>query len=103
LIDYLQSSEVTRADIYLDSPVSHSERHAALIRSILQDRQLEGNCNVIRSADYALRNSVDTVLATSDTGIIDSVPWPVTDLPRLILERKYGAVIPEMSALLRLP
>jgi hypothetical protein len=103
LLDYLQETGPSRADMYLDAPVSHSERHAAAIRLMMQERGLEGSCTVIRSADYALRNSHDTVLATSDTGIIDRAGLPVTDLPRQILALRYGAEPFRLSELLLSP
>jgi hypothetical protein len=103
LLDFIQSSGVARADIYLDSPVSHSERHAAEINRMLEARQLEGECRVVSSADYALKNSRGTVLATSDSGIIDKAMQGITDLPRMILESRYSSEIVKMEDLTRLP
>ena len=89
-----------KADIYLDSPVSHSERHAALIRNKMHEYNLTGDCHVIKSADWALTHSNEGIIATSDTAIIERAHLPVIDLPREILEDVYNASFLKLTGLL---
>jgi hypothetical protein len=101
LTDYLRFKQPGRIDVYLDSPVSHSERHAQLIREKMSASRLAGDCHVIKSADWALRRNQQSVSATSDTAIIEKAMAPVIDLSREILEHVYGATflnLPELLA-----
>jgi hypothetical protein len=89
LMEYLIAKQPGMTIIYLDSPVSHSERHAFLMNEIMQEKSIAGHCSVIRSADWALKHHSEGVIATSDTGIIEKVSRPVVDLPRQIIESNY--------------
>jgi len=103
LIDFLVSRQPARVDVFLDSPVSHSERHAQMIREMLASYCLLGECQVLHSADFALKHFRHDVLATSDTVIIERAERPVADLPRMILEKYYNADLIRITDLLRLP
>jgi|WetSurSiteA1Bulk_404760.scaffolds.fasta_scaffold01219_3 hypothetical protein len=100
LTEYLVGKQPVHVDIYLDSPVSHSEKHARIIREKMQQNRLAGDCHVIKSADWALRHSQGGVIATSDTAIIEKALLPVIDAPREILEHAYKATFPRMLELL---
>jgi hypothetical protein len=91
LLIHMVTMQPAVVDIYLDSPVSHSEKHAAAISDKMTLLNLKGNCFVIKSADWALKNSKDCVIATSDTAIIEKALLPVVDLPADILKNAYGA------------
>lgn len=92
-----------QVDIFLDSPVSHSERHARVITGIFQQSGLVGNCHVIRSADYGLKHLPFEVLATSDSVIIENAEKAIIDLPRIILEKQYNAELVRIPDLLSFP
>ncbi len=100
MVDYLALQNPASVEIYLDSPVSHSEKHAALIREMLTDKGIKGKSSVIRSADWALRHGAECIIATSDTGIIDSAMLPVTDLPLAILRSNYNTEFLDLAELL---
>ncbi len=100
LLEYLGRKRPCRTDVYLDSPVSHSDRHARMIRGKMQMLHLEGECHVIKSADWALRQNQHGVIATSDTAIIEKALVPVIDLPKEILENAYAATFLKLSELL---
>jgi len=100
LVNYLSSKQPGKTNFYIDSPISHSEKHAEMIREKLHESRLEGDCHVIKSADWALRQSQQGVIATSDTAIIEKVLLPVIDLPKEILEHTYDAVFLQLKALL---
>jgi hypothetical protein len=100
LIDYLIIKQPYKTDIYLDSPVSHSEKHAQIIRENMQMCHLSGECHVIKSADWALRQNQHGVIATSDTAIIEKALVPVIDLPKEILENAYEATFLRLTELL---
>lgn len=100
LSEYLIRIKPDRTEVYLDSPVSHSEKHAQMIREKMQTDHLAGDCHVIKSADWALRQNRHGVIATSDTAIIEKAMVPVIDLPRAILEQAYEAVFLKLHSLL---
>jgi hypothetical protein len=100
LVGYLSEQQPSDVEVYLDSPVSHSEKHALLFQEMLTEKALHGNCMVLKSADWALRNGSDCILATSDTGIIEKALLPVADLPRAILEKEYNARFLNLAGLL---
>jgi hypothetical protein len=100
LINYLAEKQPEQVDIYLDSPVSHSGKHAVLIREKMAEMKLKGGCYVIQSADYALKHNYSGIIATSDTAIIEKSMMPVIDLPRGVLEVTYGAELIELAGLL---
>jgi hypothetical protein len=103
MTDFLTLMQPASVDIFLDSPVSHSEKHAQAIREILNKCSFPGTCQVIRSADFALKHFPYEVLATSDTVIMEKASRPVVDLPRMILEKQYQADFINISDLLLLP
>lgn len=77
--------------VYLDSPVSHSRQHAAHIREVMQRNHLPGECFVVQSADWALKQHTGVVIATSDTAVMEKAGAGVVDLPRQVLDAAYGA------------
>ncbi|MBN2481200.1 MAG: DUF434 domain-containing protein [Bacteroidales bacterium] len=88
-IRYLRDHMPESIEVYLDAPVSHSEKHAQMIRDMMVQHQMKGNCHVVRSADWALKRFQAGIIATSDTVIIDNTGTPVFDLPRNILEGMF--------------
>ncbi len=97
---FLILRQPARVDVYLDSPVSHSEQHAHLIREKFQKAGLVTDCHVIKSADWALRQRQEGVIATSDTAIIDKSKVPVYDLSRELLCWHYKREFPELGRLI---
>jgi hypothetical protein len=100
MVGYLAERQPARSEVYFDAPVSHSEKHAQLLRGRMKDFGMEGDCFVIRSADWALRQATHGVLATSDTAIIEKAGLPVVDLPKEILTHTYAAVFPVLGDLI---
>jgi len=103
LAKYLTDMRPSQVDVFLDAPVSHSERHAQVISDLFQKFNLAINCRVIHSADYGLKHLPFDVLATSDSVIIDNAKAGVIDLPRIILEKQYNAVPVKIADLLLFP
>jgi hypothetical protein len=68
----------------------------------MEKYNLTGTCQVIRSADYALKHFAHDIVATSDTVIIEKAACPVVDLPRMILEEKYQADFTRLADLIGL-
>ena len=81
----------SRVDIFLDSPVSASQRHHQIISQKLNDFNLTGACSLVHSADQEIRACNTGVLVSSDTVLIEKTTIPVTDMARYVLEKKYGA------------
>ena len=103
LAKHLSAMHPSQVDVFLDSPVSHSERHAQVITDIFQQFNMVVNCQVIRSADYGLKHLPFEVLATSDSVIIENAETRVIDLPRIILEKQYKAELVRIADLLLFP
>ncbi len=89
--------------IYFDSPVSHSDKHANLLKDMMGERGLKGECYLVRSADWALKHAGDGVLATSDTAIIEKAAMKVIDIPRMILETAFNARFLDLRGFAGLP
>jgi hypothetical protein len=103
LAKHLSIMHPSQVDVFLDSPVSHSERHAQVIMEVFQQFNIKANCRVIRSADYGLKHLPFEVVATSDSVIIDNSKAGVIDLPRIILEKQYHANLVKIADLLLFP
>ncbi len=94
---------ICRVVMILDEAVSHSRDHAALLRDVWSDairRQQRPNGSTIElevrlspSADADLAAVDRGVLATSDSQVIERSPLPVIDLPRLVVENVFGAIV----------
>jgi hypothetical protein len=100
LAKHLSVMRPAQVDVFLDSPVSHSERHAQVIADIFQQQGIVVNCSVIRSADYGLKHMLFDVLATSDSVIMEVTEAGIVDLPRIILEKQYKAELVKISDLI---
>jgi hypothetical protein len=103
LAKHLSAMYPSQVEVFLDSPVSHSERHAQVITDTFQQYNLAASCRVIRSADYGLKHLPFEVLATSDSVIIENTEARVVDLPRIILEKQYQAELVNIIDLLSFP
>lgn len=93
----LAEAGVARADVYLDSPVSGSGGHAALIREALAASGVAGEVALAASADPPVRDFLGDAVTTSDSSIVAASRSPVFDLARDILEARYGARFPELG------
>jgi hypothetical protein len=100
---HLAAMRPLQVELFLDSPVSHSESHARVITGIFQQFNIKIDCRVIRSADYGLKHLPFEVLATSDSVIIENTDAPVIDLPRIILEKHYHTEPVKIADLLLFP
>lgn len=100
-LGYLNEHMPESAEVYLDAPVSHSEKHAHSIRNLMEHHHVNGICNVVRSADWVLKQSHDGIIATSDTAIIDKTGMPVFDLPRNILKKTFRAEFMDLGSFIR--
>jgi len=85
-------------EFFLDAPVSGSYRHAEQIRAAMQSARLSSQVEVAKSADQCLISSASAILATSDSAILARAGKPVFDLARHVLESRYGAKLPVLSA-----
>lgn len=91
MLGYLSDQTPDSVQVYLDSPVSHSQKHAEMIRELLGKHHLNGSCQVVKSADWALKQFQNGIIATSDTVIIEKSGMHLFDLPRNILEGVFKA------------
>lgn len=99
LLLQVKSLNPAKVDIFLDEPVSASPKHHRMITEAMEKCGLKGTCYLVHSADREIKTLNTGVLATSDTVLIEKTTMPVTDLPRLILENKYGALVNDIRQL----
>ncbi len=97
LFDVIVTCHPARVDIFLDSPVSSSDRHQRIISSKLHDCGLKGECNLVHSADREIKTLNSGILATSDTVLIEKTQLPITDISRYVLETKFKAELLKIS------
>lgn len=76
--------------IYLDAPVSKSGRHAERLREIGKMLGIRLEIELVKSADYLLKQQTAGFAVTSDSGIISRLHIPVFDLARAFLEAEYS-------------
>ena len=100
LCETLAALGVASATIYLDAPISRSADHAAAIRENLLSRSLAGEAILVPSADGFIVRWEGEAVATSDSGIVPKARAQVFDLARRILENRYGAIFPDLSAII---
>lgn len=102
LMGYLAKIKPAHLEFFLDAPVSHSERHAALIQDEIRNHSLEGNCSVVRSADHELKIFSEGVIATSDTVIIENSVRQVADLSFLVLKDAFDPVFLDLNEIIKI-
>lgn len=89
LATLLRDAEVARVRFFIDRPVSNSGRLRALIEEVFVQTAptLPLEIELVPSADPALREAHDAVVASADGWVIDgSTRW--IDLPSLLLESR---------------
>jgi hypothetical protein len=97
LLMQVKSLKPAQVDIFLDAPVSASPKHHRLIAESMDECGLKGTCVLVHSADREIKAFNSGILATSDTVLIEKTSMPVIDLPKLVLENKYGAVVNDIK------
>lgn len=100
LMDYLAKIKPAFLEFFLDAPVSHSERHAAWIRDAIRNYSLNGNCNVVRSADHEMKVSGKGIIATSDTVIIENSACQVADLSFYVLRDFFNPIFFDLNKII---
>ena len=85
----------TRADLFLDSPISFSGTIAGRLREEWARRlSLPCSVQVVPSADYSLK-TYPGIVATSDSAIMDRAAR-LFDLPRHVVESRFAAKLPAL-------
>ncbi len=100
LLDITRTTEVESVYIYLDNPVSNSDLHMLELKKKMEQRTIEGEIFLVKSADKELKRKKNGVIATSDSEIIDATPCQVLDMARKALETEYGRTILDLEKLL---
>lgn len=80
IIDYLKKISVGSVYFYLDKPVTYSKTLCKKINAVMKHYQIEGEAVIKDSPDYCLRNTENSVIATSDSTVITNSKSPVFDL-----------------------
>jgi hypothetical protein len=75
--------------IPFDSPVSRSGETAASVNKILQEKNIKGRAETVRSADFQLKQATSGIIATADSAIIEQAKVPVADLAQLTLKYHF--------------
>jgi len=105
LVDLFLQKKPAYVELLLDSPKSHSGELSAHIRTCFADRGVPGNARTERSVDALLKGEKRAVIATSDSGVIDSLAsWArrrVCDLPRMIINQKSSRNVVLLRSVIR--
>jgi hypothetical protein len=67
-----------KVDVFLDAPVTSSQRHHQVIQQKLRDFGIPGTCNLVHSADHEIKSFNTGILASSDTLLIESMQLSFT-------------------------
>ncbi len=100
LQQYVHKKQPQAVSIYLDKAVRRSGRHKQDIDGLFSCGGISFSTELVPSADKALLESDNGVIATSDSVIIDRTQLPVADLPRIILSETCGADFFDFTKLL---
>lgn len=100
LLKTLESLGPEETTVYLDSPISHSGKHAEALEEAAHERELLLGAVVVPSADYPLKQERTALIATGDSAIVDAVRTGVVDLSAVILVDRYNYVPPDLGALI---
>jgi hypothetical protein len=93
LTQFLTTFSNLTAVIYLDSPISSSEKHKILLEDLFIEKKIKGEIYIVHSADSAIMQYENCTLATSDSAIIDANSNPIIDIPRAIIEKNYNTLL----------
>ncbi len=100
LVNYLALVKPSYVRIFFDSPVSFSQDHRLMADNLLFDKGLDGDVQVVRSADYELKQVTNGIICTSDSAIIDQTKNPVADLSFHLIHHYYKPELLNLSNLL---
>ncbi|EHR78956.1 hypothetical protein OCC_06706 [Thermococcus litoralis DSM 5473] len=85
LMDFLKTLDLKEVWFLYDAPVSKSGKVAELTRELLNKYGVSGKVKLSKVPDYDLK--AFEVVASSDIGIVEKVPF-VVDLPQMIAEKR---------------
>jgi len=88
IIHTLTELPLAQADVFIDSPISYSNRVRERLREEFKNLPFRFSLNLLASADYSLKSYAE-VIASSDSVIIDQAP-AFFDLAAETLFRSYG-------------
>ena len=80
LIIYLQHLSITSAFFYIDSPVKGSDDIFRSVNTRLHESNISGKALLYESPDYYIKTASKGIIASSDTGIVDSSALKIFDL-----------------------
>jgi hypothetical protein len=105
LIALFEEKAPAHIEVLLDSPKSRSGELASYIRSRFDERGVAGSARTERSVDARLKEHTDAIIATSDSGVIDSLASAarrrVCDMPRMIICRNSNRRVVSLPAVVR--
>ncbi|MCP5104523.1 MAG: DUF434 domain-containing protein, partial [bacterium] len=97
LFNLIREGEADPVIMYLDSPVSDSGSHRAILERRMWLSGIDGQVILAKSADTLLKEKSGGIIATSDSEIIDAVDCPIIDLARRYLETRNKTDIPDLA------
>lgn len=89
LFQFLKSGKPSAVTIFLDKPVFGSDLHQSYIRKRLIETHIPGDVQLVPHVDKILTMRNNSMIATSDSQVLDAVSGPVIDLPRLALQSSF--------------
>jgi len=100
LMDYLGKLKPGEIHFILDKPVPASERLVNHIAGMINKYSFKGKAWVVENPDAELIKISHSIIATSDSEIIDDTTCKVIDIPYKLLHNRFTPVIPDLSKIL---
>ena len=97
VMEYLTMEEPSVVNLYVDKPVTNSERLADQLRYKVTQLPFDGQVVLCKKPDNELVKLTDGVICTSDSVIMDETPCQLADIPFEIFRRKFKTDIVDLS------
>lgn len=85
MFEFLNKSQLSKATIYLDEPISKSGELASILNNKLLKSGIDGDALTVHSPDHYLKEVNEGFICTADSAVIDNCQVKVYDLAKAIL------------------
>ncbi len=93
ILEFLREKDVSHVHFYFDTPISHSGKMCEMIRSKMEEMNLNGKAETVFSPDYELISIEKGYVCTADSNIIENTKVKVFDLAHQLLLNKFSAQV----------
>ena len=69
-INHIRNLKPSYIRIYIDQQRSNSQKHANIVREVLKQLSIDGECIISKSVDYLLKNQAEGVIFSHDSVVV---------------------------------